>query len=285
VLGVRPLVSATLPGRVPVRAERYLFQARQQRLPGLPVALLLVHLGGARVSGGRLRRRGSTVVPSFAVFLPPGCASEWTFAGAVDVAGFYLPTAVGDRIARRARLGASECPFSDRLVSALAQQVVTELAREGVVEERYLGELASLLLRQTERVLAGHAGERIAPSRLQLARLRTVLDRIDRGPSEDLSSGALARHAGVSEAYFRRLFAEALGSSPGRYVRRRRLERARELLAETDLPIAEVATECGFSSQSHLTTCFRERHGITPARYRKSLLRAERTSHASVAVT
>jgi AraC family transcriptional regulator len=274
VLGIRPLVSADLPTRPPLRVERYLFQARRQRLPGLTVALLAVHLGGARVSGGKLHRRGGVFVPSFALFLPAGCASEWTFEGAVDVAGFYLPEAVGVRLARAARRvdpSAGECPFSDRLVSALTQQIVEELGRGPAADARHLADMGQLVVRQLERVLAGRAGQRMAPDWIQLGRLKAVIERIDRQLGGDLSNAALARQAGVGESYFRRLFTRALGQSPNQYVQRRRLERARELLAETNLPIAHVASECGFGSQSYLTTCFRARHGVTPARFRQAL--------------
>ena len=51
----------------------------------------------------------------------------------------------------------------------------------------------------------------------------------------------------------------------------RRLARARELLTVTHLPISQIATECGFASQSYLTTCFKASHGATPARFRRAL--------------
>jgi len=43
------------------------------------------------------------------------------------------------------------------------------------------------------------------------------------------------------------------------------------LLTVTHLPIAHIATECGFASQSYLTTCFKARHGATPARFRRAV--------------
>ena len=51
---------------------------------------------------------------------------------------------------------------------------------------------------------------------------------------------------------------------------KQRVERARELLANTNLPIAHLASECGFVSQSYLTTCFRTTYGMTPARFRRT---------------
>lgn len=57
--------------------------------------------------------------------------------------------------------------------------------------------------------------------------------------------------------------------TPATYVRARRLVRARELLSATRSPIAEIALLCGFSSQSHLTTAFRQDTGATPAAFRR----------------
>jgi hypothetical protein len=80
----------------------------------------------------------------------------------------------------------------------------------------------------------------------------------------------LAEHAGLSESHFHHMFLQAIGMSPIRYVQQQRIERARELLANTNLPIAHLASECGFVSQSYLTTCFRETYGMTPARCRRA---------------
>lgn len=270
-LGIGPLVSAELGTKPPLRVERYIFQSRRQELPALTLALLVVHLGGARVSGGGRLGTSGVYLPSFSVFLPAGCASEWTLEGAVDVAGVYLPGEVGERfarIARRSGSGVGDVSFADRLVSALGQQIVDELGAGAAADARYLAELGRLLMRQTERVLAGRAGQRIVPSWIQLGRLKVVLEHVDRNLGGDLSNGALARQAGVSPSYFRRLFSKAFGQSPNAYVKGRRLERARTLLAETNLPVARVADECGFGSQSYLTTCFKARHGETPARFR-----------------
>jgi AraC family transcriptional regulator len=88
---------------------------------------------------------------------------------------------------------------------------------------------------------------------------------------DELSVSVLAEQAAVSVAHFRRLFQEAMGTSPHRYVLATRLEQARKLLAVTRLPIAQIADECGFSSQSHFTASFRIAHACTPAQYRSQL--------------
>ena len=57
--------------------------------------------------------------------------------------------------------------------------------------------------------------------------------------------------------------------TPHRYLLSRRIERARRLLAETNMSIAQIAYLCGFSSQAHLTIAFRKLSGHTPGGYRQ----------------
>ena len=229
-LGVRPVVSADIGLRTPMRVERYLFQARRQEIPALPNALLIVHLGGARVSGGRLHGRQSSYVPSFAVFLAAGCPSQWLLEGAVDAAGFYLPAALGDRLTRQVEVaaeGASEYQFSDSLVTAAALQIVEELRRGPDADAQFLDQLGRVLMRQTERVFAGRTGSRVSPTSTQLGRLKSTLTWIDRHLDAELSNAVLARQVGLGESHFRHVFAKAFGVSPNQYVRQRRLERER----------------------------------------------------------
>ena len=69
---------------------------------------------------------------------------------------------------------------------------------------------------------------------------------------------------------FTRWFSAEFGVSPHRYVMQARIERAKSLLANTTRPLSEVALDCGFSSQSHLSTVFRRFTGRTPGRFRKA---------------
>jgi AraC family transcriptional regulator len=75
---------------------------------------------------------------------------------------------------------------------------------------------------------------------------------------------------GMSSDHFGRLFKQATGIPVHHFVLRSRIDRARRLLAETSLPIARIAFECGFAGQTHLTRSFRRIVGVTPAIFRKA---------------
>jgi AraC-like DNA-binding protein len=86
----------------------------------------------------------------------------------------------------------------------------------------------------------------------------------------DLSLSEIAASAYLSPFHFARLFRTLTGATPHAYLGALRIERARRLLAETDLSIGEVGARVGYSSQSHFTTVFREATGLTPKLFRQA---------------
>jgi AraC family transcriptional regulator len=88
---------------------------------------------------------------------------------------------------------------------------------------------------------------------------------------ENISLQVLAAIVGLSMCHFARAFKQSEGVTPHDYVLRCRVKRAQELLADTDLPLSEIAIAVGFADQSHCARRFREHVGLTPSRYRWSL--------------
>lgn len=86
---------------------------------------------------------------------------------------------------------------------------------------------------------------------------------------EELTVQRLARHAKMSPRTFNRRFREETGQSPGMWVRRRRVDRARELLESQDLPVDEVARLSGLGSGGNLRHHLRRGVGMSPSSYRK----------------
>ncbi|MGY6412063.1 MAG: GlxA family transcriptional regulator [Alkalilacustris sp.] len=88
---------------------------------------------------------------------------------------------------------------------------------------------------------------------------------------EPISPAALAATVGMSTRQLERLARRYLGRSPKRYYMELRLQRARNLLMQTDMSVIAVAIACGFTSPSHFSKCYRAQYGTTPYRERGAL--------------
>jgi AraC-like DNA-binding protein len=98
--------------------------------------------------------------------------------------------------------------------------------------------------------------------------LRRIEEYIDVHLEKDLSVEVLASQFGISPSYFARSFRSSVGLAPHAYVMRRRILRAQELVASTELPLAEIALATGFADQSHFCRRFREMAGVPPRTFR-----------------
>ncbi len=97
-------------------------------------------------------------------------------------------------------------------------------------------------------------------------RLAQVIARMEANIEEPLSPTRLALDAGMSPRQLERLFARYVGRTPKRYYMELRLERARNLLVQTEMSVMEVALACGFASASHFSKCYRTTFGNSPYR-------------------
>lgn len=85
-----------------------------------------------------------------------------------------------------------------------------------------------------------------------------------------LSNTLLAKEAGISEIYLRKLFKDSYHTSPRQYLISLRLEHAKELLTESNKTVLSVALMSGFSGIYHFTRAFKEKTGMTPTEYRNT---------------
>lgn len=121
--------------------------------------------------------------------------------------------------------------------------------------------------------LVRHRGE--VASSYTGAGIERALRLIDQNLSAPLSLEMLASAAGISPFHLSRSFRRITGLSIQGYIRERRLKEACRLLAETRKPLAEIAYDCGFSSQSRMTTVFRQILDTTPLAFRNQCWRAD----------
>lgn len=85
---------------------------------------------------------------------------------------------------------------------------------------------------------------------------------------QDISRDQVARHAGISPSHFSKLLKERTGRSFTELMRQCRVDLACEMLIKGQLPLAEIATSCGFCDQSYFTRVFQDVKGMTPKQFR-----------------
>jgi len=99
-------------------------------------------------------------------------------------------------------------------------------------------------------------------------RVRQTIETMERQLHRRWTITELAELAGVSAAHLTRLFREGTGTSPGAYLHRLRMTRARLLLERTTLTVAEVMAQVGVADRSHFARDFQRAHGISPSMLR-----------------
>ncbi len=101
-------------------------------------------------------------------------------------------------------------------------------------------------------------------------KLAAVIQMMEANIEEPISPSVLARDVSMSTRQLERLFRRYLNRSPKRYYMELRLQKARNLLMQTDMSVINVALACGFASPSHFSKCYRAHYQITPYRERGS---------------
>ncbi|HEX3749514.1 MAG TPA: AraC family transcriptional regulator [Streptosporangiaceae bacterium] len=118
------------------------------------------------------------------------------------------------------------------------------------------------------RTVAGRQRAGRQPAMELLAQLRRAHDHIDQHYASPLDLNQLARVACVSKFHFARSFEAAYGLTPIRYLSRRRIERAQDLLRHANLTVTEICFLVGFSSLGSFSSLFTRMTGETPTAYR-----------------
>jgi AraC family transcriptional regulator len=211
--------------------------------------------------------------------VPAGSPAMWRWRGSFDWLLVVLEPEVVTRVAAEA-FGLDPArvtvPPLDGLdlppIRAAMSAVDAELTAGGVGGRLAAESLANVLaVHLIRHVLAPRQPARGPDGALPRGRLRAVIDYLEGHLDAAPTLEQIAAVARLSPYHFARQFKAATGLPPHRYVIMRRVERAKQLLqAGTDLSLAEVAAQAGFSDQSKFCHHFRSLVGVTPGRFRTS---------------
>jgi len=218
-----------------------------------------------------------TARPGVVTIIPAGSSAKWDIPGPVDVIQLYLPRTTLERVTREAAASApgellERTGYPDAITSGLLMSAAEVLEGNSSLDALFRQQLTDLL---ATRLLAAHTG---APAGFEPAigglsphALRRAIERLRSDSDADVSLAALALDAGLSRFHFCRAFKESTGLSPHAWLRQQRLERAMNMLRDTDASIELVAAELGYASQTAFTAAFKKLTGDTPSDWRRRI--------------
>jgi AraC family transcriptional regulator len=162
--------------------------------------------------------------------------------------------------------------FKDASLYHLTVELCNEARRANPFGLLYADSLINRLMLHLLRYYStGRVVRQLSSSRLTSVQLQIIDEYIHAHLEHKISLADLAASLHISVPHFERMFRETTHQPPYRYVLEIRLERARVLLQRTRLTIAEIALQCGFSSQSHFTAHFTQYIGVSPARFARGV--------------
>ncbi|WP_421870328.1 helix-turn-helix domain-containing protein [Pararhizobium sp.] len=151
-------------------------------------------------------------------------------------------------------------------IEALAKLLADEIrnpSKHAVYAESLVGSIVAGLLDIPVETSEKAAG------RLTQAQMNKLQSHIEKRGDYRMTIADMAATVDLSESWFASVFKQTTGKSPLQWQLSKRIDQAKQLLAEGDLPVATIAAQLGFSDQAHLTRVFRQIAGETPAAWRK----------------
>lgn len=205
-------------------------------------------------------------------------APQWKFHGPFNALQFYVPVAaLGDftdshgirPIGRlKPRVGTADCVLAG-LSKALLQAHADAMQNRLLVDQIALTMLAHFAV-----TYGGAEAERLAPrGGLAPWQERRAKEVMAARLASNLTIAQIASECRLSPSHFTRAFRISMGQTPQRHLMQLRVEEAKRHIAQSGLPLSDVALVCGFGDQSHLTRVFRHLVGVTPGAWRRDRAR------------
>lgn len=266
-----------------LRAIQMRHTSLEWTMPPLENHCIIIHLGpqlnvNARIDG---RSFDQSVQPGEIAIVPAGQSLHWRQkdAGVNDILHLYLHPHFVRTTAESLDLDYSHISIepqfgiTDEHIHHIGMSLVCELKEANVVGRVYADSLARVLAMQLVRRYSYLKDVHMCRGGMAPRTLRKAIEFINENLDKDqtVALAAVAEAVQMSYFHFSRTFKQSTGVSPNVYMIEQRIERAKRLLSETGLPIAEIALRVGFASQSHFTTTFRRLAWSTPKAFREML--------------
>lgn len=254
-------------------------QQSQWTMPPLENHCIIIQLGqpvevSARIGSLRFEQ---SVQPGEITIVPAGVALQWRQeATSNETFHLYLHPNVVRRAAESidfnyARISMEpQFAVRDEHIRHVGLSLHCELEEANVVGRIYADALTKVLAMQLVRRYSYLKDVQVSVGGMAPRKLRKAIEFIKENLDKEqtVALAAVAQEVQMSYFHFSRAFKQSTGVSPNAYMIDQRIERAKKLLADTDLPIADIALRAGFASQSHFTTTFRRLAWTTPKAFR-----------------
>lgn len=277
-----------VPGRLTVRSpdigwdgvsvRGYRYAGSDVAVPAMRDYMIVAYRRGTTV----MRRRidgdwiSETLGPGDVSLLTRAAESHWIWPENIEVVHVYLTQ---DELAATCRemyerdvedvelqdIVKANDPAIHRTAVQIAQEAAQGTAGSRLMVDALTSQLAVHILRRHAYV---RFRESTGDGSLSFGQDRAVRDYVRHHLRETITLNDLAAEIGMSRFHFARRFRSATGTTAHEFVLHHRVQHARTMLERTSTPLSEIARECGFADQPHLTREFKKRVGITPGAYR-----------------
>jgi AraC family transcriptional regulator len=240
------------------------------------LVMVVMNTANIRFSVNGATIHDGAAMPGMFHVTEPGARVSCLFRGAHELLHLHVPNSLVEEYDRTVPNAAAP-QFSktglrkDQMVERLARALLAGDQIGGPLGGHYIECLSAAIVM---RLLT--SAERVAPAarpkvaELARWRLRRAIEFVETNLANSISSAEIAAATGLTRMHFAAQFKAATGLRPHEYLLRRRVERAQEMLVQTDMSVVDIALSVGFQSQSHFTVVFSRFVGRPPHAWRQS---------------
>lgn len=275
IWGQNPVASSSALGWQDLTVCIWKVSAADYKVDDLPETLIALHTNGIvdRLGKGTAKPERSTC-GRVSIF-PAGTGGRFLAQGAIEMVTVHyserhlMQLLPGDVLDRALRNCSPRFGIADRYTSLAIANLVEEVAAPSELGAGYARAVADAialhLVRRSQKLRERGAVGKV----LSEVTLKKIRELVDSNLTCTIRLDDMAMAAGLGRYDFAHRFRETTGISPYRFVTQRRVERAKDLLRETQRPIAQIALEVGYSSQARFSERFLGYYGMTPSEFRR----------------
>lgn len=275
-IGVPPVARWRHDGMPRILIESYLCIPPS----GLNFPRLPMHMLGLRLDGKTARNTASTAetmtqgqlvaMTNRCALVPKNTLSHWRLAsGSMTMAAVYITGPSQSTLELLTQGSQQPVLLHDAFLVALARQLLRVEVEHGSTPPGYPQLLIDLFIAHLEWLACVQRASAERRSTLSDPAIIKALSLIDENLDMPITNESLCDSVKVTGALFRRRFKDVTGMPVHRYILKQRVQRARDLIEDTNMALSVIAAHCGFSSQSHMTSAFKRELGLTPGVQRR----------------